>query len=345
MSPLYRRNKVWWVRFTSPDGRRIRQSTGTTNRKEAEEFYDTFKAELWKIERLGKQPKRTWEQAVVRWLKEKAHKASLESDRMHLRWFDEHLGGAVLNDIDRVMIDNLIATRLEEGASNVMVNRGMEVVRAILRRAHREWLWIDKVPAIPRLPEPRRRVRWLTREEADRLVEELPEHLADVVQFTLATGLRKSNVTGLEWSQVDLDGRVAWIHPDQAKARKAIGVPLSPKAMVVLRRQVGKHPRYVFTYRGNPIGEVNTKAWKKALARAGIESFRWHDLRHTWASWHVREGTPLMALQELGGWESAEMVRRYAHLGVDHLAEFAERLDRPRAVARNDWHKSGTRDE
>lgn len=77
--------------------------------------------------------------------------------------------------------------------------------------------------------------------------------------------------------------------------------------------------------------------WYAALARAGIEDFRWHDLRHTWASWHVQGGTPLYALQEMGGWESPEMVRRYAHLTADHLAEYAERL-----CAQGDGESLGT---
>jgi integrase len=76
----------------------------------------------------------------------------------------------------------------------------------------------------------------------------------------------------------------------------------------------------VFSYSGNPIKQVNGKAWMAALRRSSIEDFRWHDLRHTWASWHVRNGTPLHALQELGGWESSEMVRRYAHFSAEHLA-------------------------
>ena len=75
-----------------------------------------------------------------------------------------------------------------------------------------------------------------------------------------------------------------------------------------------------------PVVQVSTKAWYAALTRAGIIDFRWHDLRHTWASWHVQNGTPLFALQELGGWESAEMVRRYAHLTAEHLAPYADRL-------------------
>ena len=94
------------------------------------------------------------------------------------------------------------------------------------------------------LPKPKRRIRWLTHEEAERLIRELPEHLAEMARFSLATGLRKANVTGLEWSQVNLQRRIAWIHPDQAKARKAIGIPLNAEAILVLRTQVGKHPPF-----------------------------------------------------------------------------------------------------
>jgi integrase len=88
----------------------------------------------------------------------------------------------------------------------------------------------------------------------------------------------------------------------------------------------------VFSYRGKRITQVSTKTWYATLAKVGIEDFRWHDLRHTWASWHVQAGTPLFALQEMGGWSSAKMVRRYAHLAADHLAPYAEKLCRRLAV-------------
>ena len=127
-------------------------------------------------------------------------------------------------------------------------------------------------------------------------------------------------------SQIDLVRRCAWIHPDQAKARRAIPVPLNAEAIAIIRKNMGMHQTYVFTFRGKKVTQVNTKVWQKALGRCGIDDFRWHDLRHTWASWHVQEGTPLHILQELGGWESSEMVRRYAHLSAEHLAPFADRL-------------------
>jgi integrase len=137
----------------------------------------------------------------------------------------------------------------------------------------------------------------------------------------------------LQWSQIDLTRRLAWIHPDQAKARKAIAVPLNAEAVLLIMKQIGKHPHFVFSYKGKPIFQVSTKAWYKGLKTAGIEDFRWHDLRHTWASWHVQNGTPLFALQELGGWESPEMVRRYAHMSADHLAPYADRLCELRVVS------------
>jgi integrase len=272
---LYRRSTVWWVRFTTPGGERVRRSAGTTNKEEAQEYHDRLKAEIWKIQQLGRKPRRTWEQAAVRWLKEKAHKASLDADRMHLRWLDGHLRGMNLETMTREVLDRLIEAKRAEGAANATVNRSMEVVRAILRKAANEWEWLDRAPAVRMLPEPKRRIRWLTQEEAERLIGELPEHLAEMVRFSLATGLRKANVTGLEWSQVNLGRRIAWIHPDQAKSRKAIGVPLNAEAILVLRRQMGKHPRFVFTHRGRPVRNVNTKAWKAALRRASVTDFRW----------------------------------------------------------------------
>ena len=86
---------------------------------------------------------------------------------------------------------------------------------------------------------------------------------------------------GLCWSQVDLDRRVAWIHPDQSKTRQAIVVPLNDDAMRVLILQRGRHPLRVFTYDGEPVVAATTAAWYKALKRSGIDDFRWHDLRHT----------------------------------------------------------------
>jgi len=111
-----------------------------------------------------------------------------------------------------------------------------------------------------------------------------------------------------------------------SKNRHPMSVPLNKDATELLLKQVGKHPLRVFTYKGKPITNANTRAWREALIRAGIEDFRWHDLRHIWATWHRQAGTPTHELQRLGGWRTASMVERYAHLAPDHLAESAARL-------------------
>jgi integrase len=270
----------------------------------------------------------------VRYLEETSHKVSIADDKAHLRWLNSHLADAELEAINREWVERIAAARKAEGVTNATVNRTLEVLRAILRKASQEWDWLARVPRIRMLPEPKRRVRWLTRDQAQRLVAVLPPHLAAMVRFSLETGLRRANVTGLMWEQVDIDRRTLWVAADQTKNRQALGVPLSDDAIAVLRAQQGKHERHVFSFRGKPVRQVNTKAWRKALRSAGIENFRWHDLRHTWASWHVQAGTPLHALQELGGWQSAEMVRKYAHLSTDHLAEYVTRLSRGQSAAK-----------
>jgi len=330
---LRKRGGIWWVDVVAPNGERVRRTTGTASKALAQEFHDRFKSELWRIAKLGEKPRRTWNEAVVRWLKEKSHKATANADVNTLRWLDPFLGGKDLSTVTRATLDKITDEKLARGCSNATVNRMLALVRAILRKCVGEWEWLDRAPQVRMLRVPTRRIRFLTHEEARRLLAELPEHLADMAAFSLATGLRAANVTGLQWKQVDLARQLAWIHPDQAKARKAIAVPLNTEAMALVRKQVGKHLTHVFNFRGKPIKQVSTKAWYQALERAGIEDFRWHDLRHCWASWHVQSGTPLFALQELGGWESPEMVRRYAHLAADHLAPYAERLCAMRAVA------------
>lgn len=309
---IFKRGKTWWVSFTGPSGQRVRQTTGTSDRKAALEFHDRLKTECWRVEKLGDKPRRTWQEAVKRWLEETTHKASRRDDIKIFRRLHLFLANKCLDNIDRDMIDEMIEQRKNDGVTNATINRLLALLRSVLKRAVQDWEWIDKIPVIKLLPEAKKRVRWLIQEEANRLLKELPEHLAEMTRFTLATGLRERNVTYLEWSQVDVGRKCAWIHPDQAKTRKAIAVPLNDEAIAVLRRQIGKHLHRVFTFRGKPVDRACNHAWLKALKRSGIENFRWHDLRHTWATWHIQNGTPLYVLQELGGWSSYEMVKRYA---------------------------------
>lgn len=320
---LFKRGRVWWIDFTTPSGERIRDSARTKDKAQAQELHDKLKSDAWRVCTLGEKPKRTWDEAAYKWLIESQHKATHEEDKAKIRWLQTFFRGRLLMEIDREFIGKVGSIKAEQSSQST-ANRYLALIRAILRKAAYDWEWIDKPPKVKLYREAKRRIRWITPAQAQTLLGELPKHQQDVVLFALATGLRQSNVIELEWSQVDLARGVAWIHADQAKGRRDIHVSLSSLALAVLRRQVGKHESRVFTYQGNPIAWANTRAWRNALKRAGIADFRWHDLRHTWASWLVQHGTPLYVVQEMGAWQSAEMVRRYAHLAPAQLVQHAE---------------------
>ncbi|MDR9838212.1 site-specific integrase [Herbaspirillum huttiense] len=269
---------------------------------------------------------KTWDDAVDKWLSAKVDKRSLKSDQSNIRWLNGFLSGIPLIEIDREVVDFLCTKKIASGASNATVNRMLALLRAVLRMAVSEWEWMPSAPRVRLLRERVRRVRFLSPKQAIRLLAELPPHLAAMAAFSLATGLRRANVTGLRWEQVDMKRQIAWFDGEDMKNGNPQVIPLNDDAMRVLISRHGAHPIYVFTYKGNRIIQASTAAWYKALERAGIQDFRWHDLRHTWASWHVQSGTPLLALQELGGWESAEMVRRYAHFSTGNLSSFASNL-------------------
>lgn len=313
--PINQRGKMWHIDFATPTGQRVRRSAQTTDRKAAEELHDKLKAESWRQEVLGEKPSRTWDEAAIRWLKEQAHKASIRDDAQHIRYLTQFFRGNRLEAITRQRVADAIEA-LEVG--NATRNRYVATVRAIMRRAAGEWEWLEKTPTFRTYKEQKRRIRWITPEEASRLLKHLPKNYAEVARLALATGLRMSNVLRLEWSQLDMQRRCAWIHADQAKARRPIGVPLNDDALEVIRSRIGMDQRFVF----DQIARIEHKAWHRACDDAGIEDFRFHDLRHTWASWHVQNGTPLHVLQELGGWETVDMVRRYAHLAPNHLAQY-----------------------
>lgn len=111
---LRKRGGIWWVDVIAPNGERLRQTAGTANKALAQEFHDRLKSELWRIAKLGEKPRRTWNEAVVRWLKESGHKATIEMDKAHMRWLDSHLGGKYLDAIGRSTIDHILEAKLAE---------------------------------------------------------------------------------------------------------------------------------------------------------------------------------------------------------------------------------------
>ena len=125
---------------------------------------------------------------------------------------------------------------------------------------------------------------------------------------------------------------MAWLDHGTTKNGEDRGIPLNADAMAALEATCGQHARWCFTFPGKRMFN-SSSAWDEAKRRARIEHFRFHDLRHTWASWHVQSGTSLQELMELGGWKSYEMVLRYAHLAPEKLGSAASRIERQPEVA------------
>lgn len=321
------RSPYWYVRFTI-SGRKIRRCTETTSREQAEEFEAKLRSALWRQIRLGERPRYTWEQAIERWQTE-AEGRGKEHDLARFKWFAPYLDGLALADITRDRIQKLRTLRAGQSSPST-ANRYMAQLRMLLRKAHRDWGWIDAPAVVPMFRLETQEPRFLTRTQFAKLKKALPAHLAALAEFSVETGLRMRNATDLQWSQVDLRRKLLVIPASRAKAGETIAVPLSAAAVRVIVEQKRKHATHVFVHRKGPKGrwltmsDANGAVFKAAAVEAGVPWLRWHDLRHTWASWHVQGGTPLHAIQALGGWKSMSMVQRYAHLGLDHLRAYTE---------------------
>jgi integrase len=328
---IYRRgdSRHWWIATTLPNGQRVRQSAGTEDRREAEALLAKLKVEAFRESNFGIKPQRSWQEAVVRYLLGKQHLRSIADVRRICRRLDPYLGKLQLCEITGDAIWHITQEELKRGNQPATVNRYLATIRNLLRIARDEWQWIEVIPKIRLLSGEAERDRWLTQDEADRLIAAAAPHLQALIGFALATGCRAREIAGLEWERVDLKRRTAWLN--QTKNGTPRGVPLNRDAVEVLEAERGKHPVFCFTYRGEPIAwELTNSAWQQAIKRAGISDFRFHDLRHTWASWHRQAGTSCDELKDLGGWKSRVMVDRYAKFATEHLTAAAARIERGR---------------
>lgn len=326
---IFRRpdSRFWWISTTLPNGKRLRQSAGTENREDAEALLAKLTLNAYREAHFGFKPERSWQEAIVRYLEVKATLKSYPDIRRMCRNLHAYLGDLMLSQIKGDVIWSVIQGERKKGNSVATINRYLATIRNLLHMARDEWQWIDSFPKIRLLSGEVERDRWLTQEEADRLIAVCPPHLSAIVRFALATGCRAREITGLEWNRVDLDRQTAWLN--KTKNGTPRGVPLNTDAVAVLREQQGIHSKFCFTFRGEPIRwQLTNTAWHTALEKAGIRDFRFHDLRHTWASWHRQAGTSCDELKDLGGWKSRQMVDRYAKFATEHLSHAASRIER-----------------
>lgn len=311
------RGGVYWI-DCQINGVRIRESLKTTDPRQAQQLYDMRRAELWSGRMTKAKPKKTFEQACERWVLERGHKKSIGDDKDKIAYLTPRIGKIQLSELDRDTIESALPSSVKPATRN----RYRALIRSILIACEREWDWLERAPAFRTEQEPSRRVAFLSREQAERLIAEVPVKYRMPVRFALLTGLRRANVFGLTWENVDLGRGIVIVHGDEAKAGQRIVVPLNTSARQLL--EMLPEPREGRVW--GDIDRVWANTWEAACKRAGVPGFRFHDLRHTWASWHAMAGTPISVLQELGGWHSPQMVQRYAHLAPEHLAAAAERV-------------------
>lgn len=328
---IKKRGDVWHIDIQAPDGSRVRRSTGTTDKRKALEYHDKLKAELWEITKLNKKPQRLFEEAVVLFLKDGKEQKNFRVKQQHAEYFLNKFSGREISEITGEEILNSLpeyVKRTGKPVSNATLNRYRADIIRMFSLAYK-LEWIDSVPFVPRAREPVVRVRWITKEQASLLISNLRlGWMKDVCLFALSTGARMSEIFTLTWHNVNLVNRIASVTNDNAKSKRARPLLLNHDAIELIRkRRFRNNCEYVFTRDTlKRVFDIDRRDFYDACKLSGIEDFTFHDLRHTWASWHVQAGTPLFTLKELGGWETLEMVKKYAHLNANHMLDFANNV-------------------
>jgi integrase len=275
----------------------------------------------------------TLAQAADRYLAAKARKKSLAEMTRVLEVFKAYFGAEIpLAEITASRISEWEASRLAtksrqtgEPLAVASINRPLATLRALLRMAHEKWEVLQKTPHI-KLERERGRLRWLTAEEAERLLAACRTSkntdLVDLVEFTLFTGLRQGEALELTWERVERSRGIILI--EETKNDKPREVTLNGRADAVLLRRSPKDEGLVF---GAKSFDHFRSAWGTAVRRAKLKNVRFHDLRHTFASWCVQRGATLQEVKDLLGHSSLAMTLRYAHLAPEHLRTAVSRLD------------------
>lgn len=273
---------------------------------------------------------RLFDEAAVQFLNAKKGQSAYSVKVQHIAYWRTIFGGRPLSSLtsDAIM-DNLPThfvrhgTKVQRETSQSTKNRYLATIRTMLNMAV-EMRWIPYSPMIKNYREPAVRVKFLTRDQARALIPAISQQwLRDICRFALATGLRCGEILSLKWEHIDIPRASAWVDAGNAKSFTSRSVPLNAEALAVLESR-RRSLDFVFTRTpGLALNAIDAPMLKRAFDEIGVKNFRFHDLRHTWASWHVQSGTPLFVLKELGGWKTLEMVKKYAHLAPEHLSPYA----------------------
>ena len=324
---LSRRPKTpYWIMRGTIRGIRVEESTGTCDRRAAEEIRAKREAEILSESVYGRRATATFAHAAMSYLE---NGGSKRFTAPVINWF----GTTPLAQIGQDQLDAGAKALFPDASPPTRNRQFFAIASAILHHAAKRGWCPTPLIQRPRSTDPR--IRWITIEEADRLVAACSDHLRPLLIFMLYTGARTGEALWLDWSMVDLNR--AHVTFPKTKNGEARGVPLHPRVVAelanlkdrdgeVFRRPDGKpysRPRNVDD---TSAGTRIKTAFAGACRRAGIGDFHPHDCRHTWATWHYAENRDLGALMKLGGWKSERMVMRYAHVNVGELQHTINKL-------------------
>lgn len=241
-------------------------------------------------------------------------------------------------EISKRALSMHIESRRIQGKSNSTINREISILSASINYAIKRWGWNINNPASGLyLKTPEGRLRWLTAQQAKALLDAAADskapHLQDFIVLAINTGMRRSEILRLQIGQIDLFTKKILLDGSQTKNGKRRVVPLNNGAISAIESRLrwnnenGITTHRVFVQRnGRPVVQINT-AFTNAVQKAGIEDFRLHDLRHTFASWLVGEGVALPEVRDLLGHSSIKQTERYAHLAPGLLHKAVSVLD------------------
>lgn len=331
---LYKRSGIWHIdkQFR---GRRICESTGTSDLTAAIEYLARRIEEARQASLFGARPKRTFRAAATKYLNENQDKRSIKEQALFLKQLDPFVGELVLDAVHMGSLQAFISSRKRDGVKTKTINLALGVVRHILNLAASEWVdehnltWLAAAPKIKLQPvTDARRPYPLSWEEQISLFAELPTHLGAMAMFAVNTGLRNREVCRLRWEWEievpELETSVFVIPGDKVKNGDERLVVLNSEAKAIIATQRGLDPEFVFTFRGKPIGTMHNTAWQNARKRVGLGHVRVHDLKHTFGRRLRSAGVSFEDRQDLLGHRSQRVTTHYSKAELSNLIESAD---------------------
>lgn len=333
---LFNRNGKWHI-DKQIGGRRICKSCGTSDLAEAERILARVIDSQHQAKEFGIRPKRTFEQAAAAFIELYAHKKSIDTDISKLRQVMPYIGHFPIDEIHRGTLSEWVAIRQEQGRATNTINHGLKIVRRVLNVAARELVdvnnltWLAQAPFIKEIPvDDKRQAYPITWDEEQALLKELPVHLKEMAVFTLNTGCRDQEVCHLRWDWEvplpDLNTSVFVLPANITKGKRRRVIVLNRTAREIVEKARGKHPEFVFSYRGNGIYQMNNTGWQKARLAAKLPHLRVHDLRHTFATRLRALGTSFEDRRDLLGHKTKMVTEDYSHVSIGGLIKEVEKL-------------------